>query len=319
MFRLIRALRAAGHVSTLCLVDRHEWDLTQHRARIAQGWPDVDVEVRDFRDGIEDSHAVFATGWESAWTILRSEALGLRCYLVQDYEPWFHAAGSQSLLAEATYGFGFKGITAGAWLPEILRDRHGMEAYGFDFGCDTDRYFVKDVTKARQAVCYYCRPSTPRRAHELAVAALRLFARRHPEAPIHFYGEKVASIDFEVTQHGMLTPAQLNDLYNECAAGLTLSASNVSLVPHEMLASGCIPVVNDARHNRLVLNNEQVLYTPATPFHLAAGLEQATFLSADEQAASIEAATDSVAQRSWEAVGAQVVSLVTQLVSEAGS
>ena len=54
-----------------------------------------------------------------------------------------------------------------------------------------------------------------------------------------------------------------------------LSATNVSLVPHEMLAAGCIPVVNDAEHNRMVLDNAHVAYAPATPFELAASAVRA--------------------------------------------
>ena len=39
-----------------------------------------------------------------------------------------------------------------------------------------------------------------------------------------------------------------------------------------MLSSGCIPVVNDAEQNRMVLDNEHVRYARATPFDLAAAL-----------------------------------------------
>lgn len=317
MFRLIRALRAAGHSSTLYLVDRHGWDVPQHLARIRQGWPDVEIEVRDFRDGVADCHALFATGWESAWTVLRTDALGLRCYLVQDYEPLFHAAGSHSLLAEATYNFGFKGVTAGKWLPSVLEERFGMEAVGFDFGCDRDRYFLKERRGVRRAVSYYCRPTSPRRAHELAVAALRLFSRRNPDVPIHLYGERVQDLGFEAMQHGVLSPEQLNDLYNKCAAGLVLSATNVSLVPHEMLAAGCIPVVNDADHNRLVLDNDQVKYAPATPYHLAAALEDVVRRSSEDEQDQVTRAAASVSGRTWDAVGEEFVSIVTQLVANA--
>ena len=49
--------------------------------------------------------------------------------------------------------------------------------------------------------------------------------------------------------------------------------SHVSLVPHEMLAAGCIPVVNDAVHNRIVLDNRFVRYAPPNSHSLAAELE----------------------------------------------
>ena len=154
---------------------------------------------------------------------------------------------------------------------------YGMAADHFDFGCDLDKYGIDrspDAAGRRGDVCYYCRPSTPRRAHELAVLALDLFASRHPEVEIHAYGEPAGGLPFPVTDHGLLTPEQLNALYNRCIAGLVISATNVSLVPHEMLAAGCIPVVNDAEHNRVVLDSEHVSYAPATPFGLADALSR---------------------------------------------
>ena len=85
--------------------------------------------------------------------------------------------------------------------------------------------------------------------------ALDLFAECHPEVDIHLFGLEGKRLPFAAINHGLQTPEQLNELYNRCIAGLVLSATNVSLVPHEMLAAGCIPVVNDADHNRVVLDN----------------------------------------------------------------
>ena len=205
--------------------------------------------------------------------MLASPARGVRFYLVQDFEPWFYPAGSEALLAEATYRFGFHGITAGRWLPRVLQDTYGMQADHFDFGCDLDRYFL-DGAPERSGVCFYARPNTDRRAFALGMAALDLFSASHPEVDIHLFGDPVRPPGFRAVSHGKLTPEQLNGVYNRCVAGLVLSASNVSLVPHEMLAAGCIPLVNDAEHNRLVLDNAQVAYAPATPFELAGSLAE---------------------------------------------
>ena len=43
---------------------------------------------------------------------------------------------------------------------------------------------------------------------------------------------------FPAVNHGRITPAELAALYNRCTAGLTLSFTNVSLVPDELLACG---------------------------------------------------------------------------------
>ena len=132
------------------------------------------------RPGIEDAHAIFATGWSTAYTVLASPARGTRFYLVQDFEPSFYPAGSESLLAEATYRFGFHGVTAGAWLAELLRASTGCRPTTSTSAATLDRYGL-DRALERDGICYYARSTKPRRAFELGLVALELFAERHPE------------------------------------------------------------------------------------------------------------------------------------------
>lgn len=317
MFRMVRALEQAGHRCIIYLRDEHGWSIDQHRRTIRRGWPAVEAEVRDLASGIEDADAIFATAWQTAYTVLASRARGARLYFVQDFEPAFYAAGSEALLAEATYRFGFHGVTAGAWLTQRLRREYGMGADYFDFGCDLDAYGVDRSTGAdaeRNGICYYCRPSAPRRAHELAVMALDLFAASHPDVPIHMFGERPKGLPCAVVQHGLLSPSQLNQLYNRCLAGLVLSATNVSLVPHEMLAAGCLPIVNEADHNRIVLDNPEVIYAGATPFELAEALCAVVERSASERARHAERAAASVQSRSWQGAGETVEAIVRRVV-----
>lgn len=323
MFRLIGALEAAGHRCVVHLDDRHGWDLDRHRDTIRTWWPWVRAEVRDLTDGIVDAHAVVATGWGSAYAVRTSRSRGARCYLVQDFEPWFSAAGSTQMLAEATYRFGFHGITAGSWLAGKLRAEYGMAADHFDLGCDLDVY-APPVTErrageqpaSRSGVAYYCRPETPRRAHELALVALRILAERRPDLPIHVFGTRLPRPGFDVVQHGELTPTALAELYRGCAAGLVLSATNVSLVPWEMLAAGCIPVVNDAPHNRAVLDNPYVAWADPTPHALAATLERVADLEPLAAAERSRKATDSVTSASWAEAGEKVEAVLRRVVAE---
>lgn len=316
MFRMVAALERAGHACVVYIDDRHGWEIEQHRRTIRTWWPWVGAEVRDLAGGIEDSHAVFATGWQTAYPVLASPALGARCYFVQDFEPLFYPAGSEALLAEATYRFGFHGVTAGRWLAQLVHGEYGMPADHFDFGCDLEHYALAAGSEPgeRNGVCYLCRPDKPRRAHELALAALELFADRHPEVEIHTYGASPGPLPFATTDHGLLTPQQLGELYRRCVAGLVLSATNVSLVPHEMLAAGCIPVVNEAEHNRVVLDNDHVAYAAALPFELAGELSRLVERPAEERRAAALAAAGSVESVSWESSGDQVERILRELV-----
>jgi glycosyltransferase involved in cell wall biosynthesis len=316
ILRLIGAFEQAGHRCTLYLHDRHGWSLRRHELTMRAWWPALQAPIRDAAAGIDDAHAIFATSWETAYQVRLSPAAGARMYLVQDFEPAFHPAGSLSLLAQATYEFGFHGLTAGRWLAIRLQREYGMQADHFDLGADLAHYCLQ-ADRPRQGVCMYARPSTPRRAVELGIAALALFARRHPEVEIHLYGERIRRLPFPARQHGLLHPAQLNELYNRCIAGLCLSATNVSLVPLEMLAAGCIPVLNDAASSRIVLENPQVRYAPATPFDLAGELSALVQRSSAECQAAARAAADSVRGARWQDAGEVAIGAVMRAVQQA--
>ncbi|HEY7073040.1 MAG TPA: hypothetical protein VH479_23135 [Acidimicrobiales bacterium] len=317
IFRMLGALEQAGHRCTIYLYDRWGGTLDHHTDVLRRWWPWVQADVRDYADGIDDAHAIVATAWPTAYAVAASPAKGTRFYFVQDIEPWFEPAGGEALLAEATYRFGFHGITAGRWLAGKLQADYGMPADHFDFGCDLDTYRTgAPAGGARTGVCFFARPKTPRRAFDLGVLALEMFAERHPEVDIHLFGERVGKVGFPAVDHGVMTPKELAALYSRCHAGLVLSATNVSLVPHEMLAAGCIPVVNDAEHNRVVLDNEHVEYAPATPHDLAGALERLAARSPAEAEAAAAQAAASVESRSWDEAGVAVERTVRRVVGE---
>jgi glycosyltransferase involved in cell wall biosynthesis len=178
-----------------------------------------------------------------------------------------------------------------------------MAADAFDFGCDS-AYHLVDGAGVRNGIVFYAKPGAPRRAFELGLMALQLFAQRHPDITIHFYGSRIGKLSFPFENHGLLSPNELNRIYNRCLAGLSLSMTNVSLVPHEMLSAGCIPVVNDAEHNRIVLDNPFVRYVPPTPHALADALGDVV---ATKSFATLAAsASASVSSASWEEAGRTV-------------
>jgi hypothetical protein len=303
MFRLVRHLESLGHTCRLYLYDVYGSRAVDHEATVRSAFPGFRGPVLDATEGMADAHAVFATAWMTAYPAYNDPCAGKRFYLVQDYEPWFFPVGALSALAENTYRMGFHGFTAGRFLAEKLRAEVGMAADWFDFGCDADRYHLMPGTR-RDGVVFYARRQAPRRAFELGMQALELFAEAHPDLWIHTYGEKIGSPGPRFVDHGLVSPDELNALYNRSFAGLSLSMTNVSLVPHEMLAAGCLPVVNEAAHNRVVLDNDHVRYAPATPHDLARALSDVvTTPSFDDVARTASA---SVEGRSWDEAGREL-------------
>jgi glycosyltransferase involved in cell wall biosynthesis len=234
--------------------------------------------------------------------VYSDQCRGKRFYLVQDFEPWFYPLGARNVLADHTYRMGFHAITAGRFLAAKLKAEYGMAADAFEFGSDS-AYHLMDGASVRDGIVFYARPEpwAARRGFDLGIMALQLFAGRHPDIRIHFYGTRIGKLPFAFKNHGLLRPSELNSIYNRCFAGLSLSMTNVSLVPHEMLAAGCIPVVNEAEHNRIVLDNPHVRYACPTPHALADMLSEV--VATKDFAALATAASASVSSASWEDAG----------------
>jgi glycosyltransferase involved in cell wall biosynthesis len=305
-FRMIRYLEQQGHTCRIYLHDVYGGDARRYEPLIRQLFPDVVGSVHDLDSDLADAHATFATSWPTAYVLFNSRHRGARCYLVQDFEPWFYPRGTDHVLSENTYRMGFHAVTAGRWLAQVLRDDYGMTADHFDFGCDTERYRIldgADIDERRRSVAFYSRGGTPRRAAELGFMTMQVLAELRPDVTVHIYGEDVRDPPFRAVQHGVVSPDALNDIYNRCGAGLSLSMTNVSLVPHEMLAAGCIPVVNDAAHNRVVLDNPFVRYATAHPRSLAAEV-LAVLDQPDLAANAAKAAASVIHDSSWDDAGA---------------
>lgn len=283
LLRMVEGLEAAGHRCVLYLYDRYRGDLARHERVIRRCWPKVRAEVRSVAAGLAPLDAYVASGWETAHVLASSPVPTRRLYFIQDFEPWFYPLGSHHVLAEDTYRFGFRSITVGPMLEGLLRERYGVEARTAEFGCDTAVYRLTNPQR-RTGVVFYARRETARRGFELGVLALREFHRRHPDHEIHLFGDPAARVPFPATNHGVLRPADLAELYNRCAAGIALSFTNLSLVPDEMLACGMLPVVGRSGYSEASIDNPYVSWASPTPFGIADALSDAVRPDAPEPA-----------------------------------
>ena len=312
IFRLIRYLEAHGYVNRVYFYNVYRGDHRYYESIVRTHYR-FDGEVASIDEGMEDAHAVIATAWPTAYPVFNARCAGKRFYFVQDFEPYFYPAGALSCLAESTYRMGFHAITIGTCFVEKLRTEFGMVVDSFEYGCDVSRYCRLDGMK-RSGVVFYARPEAPRRGVELGLLAIELFAMRHPEIEVHFYGTRMGKLPFRCIDHGRVTPEELNQIYNRCYAGLTLSMTNVSLVAYEMLAAGCIPVVNDTGYVRTDLKTSFVRYAPAYPQALASELEAVVTMQ-DFEILS-RAAAASVRSITWDEAGSKMDATLRRTLSQ---
>ena len=245
---------------------------------------------------------------------------GTRFYLVQDFEPSFYPAGSESLLAEATYRFGFHGVTAGRWLSELLRRDYGMPADHFDFGRDLTYALDRAVgAEQRTGVCFYSRPRRRAGPTSSPSMALDLFAKRHPEVDIHIYGcERQGAAVRGDRPRRAARPEQLND-------ALQPLHRRARAVGDQRVARPA----RDAR-GRLHPGRQRRRAEPHGARQLARRLRARDAVRAGRRScassssarspsasAAAEAAAASVQGTSWDDAGAAVVRIVERVVADA--
>lgn len=299
--RFVKYLQGQGHRVRFYLYLNNTVDQSSKEAEeiFAKSYG-IDVEVKPIAE-FEDEDVVFATSWDTAYAVFNIQSSQVhKFYFVQDFEPVFYGLGSRYKLAEATYKFGFYGVTAGRWLPEKIKE-YGMQSDYFDFGADLDIYRPKKAIQKKKKIAFYARAHTERRGFELGVMALKIFKDQHPDYEIEFFGQDMSAYDipFEFTDRGILTKEELAKVYHESVACLVLSLTNVSLLPLELLVAGCVPVMNDGENNTMVLgDNDDIAYAPAYPVSLAEELSKAVERKDINQYA--QAMSDKYKSNSWE-------------------
>lgn len=304
LFRFMNYLEKEGHNCTIYLYSVHHYkEIAEIEKDISGSYPKLKAKMQWIESGkdIPAHDAIFATGWETAYPVYSAVAKR-KFYFVQDFEPYFYPVGSENILAENSYKFGFHGITAGGWLSQKLNSEYGMKTSHFDFSADSGLY-KRTNPERRKDVCFYARPVTSRRAFELGIYTLTLFAKKNPDATIHMLGWDVSDYDlpFNCVNHGSMSIDELPEIYNKCAAGLVLSLTNMSLLPLELLACGVIPVVNDGPNNRLVSDNPHIYYAEPSPLELANALSD--IVNRSDQVAMSEKAAKSMGNASWDDSG----------------
>ena len=316
MMRMVAALEKAHHDCTLVLYDPYDADLAERTRIIREGWPHVSARVVKMTGPIEGYDATIATAWQTAHALAKwgADAPMQRFYFIQDYEPYFYPMGAAYSLAEQTYQFGFHLLPLGEMIHGTLRDVAGRSSHLIPFGCDLETYVNEEKTP-RSGIVYYSMPTVARRGFLIAREALKLFHDLQPDQEIHVYGNgRPGDFGVPVTWHGRITPPQLNALYNRTIAGLALSFTNISLVPEEMLAAGCVPVCNDHPYSRLVLTDPSVVWSPPSPASLARTLSEVVQRQLDPLTEGRVQRPDN--RRSWDISTGIFVATIERIVYE---
>ena len=215
-----------------------------------ESWFGCDFSVFVSAEIPEQFDAVVATAWNTALFASRQKCPH-KFYFIQDYEPWFSPMGEGYLLAEQSYGLRLKPITIGRWLADKVSPHYEDVVPFCDFGADLSVYRPFDaVERIPNSVCAVYQPEKDRRLSGVLRDAIKLLIAADENIQIFLYGGDCTEFGSYSRVHalGILTVEECAALYSKCSLGISISASNPSRIPFEMMASG-LPVVEIAREN----------------------------------------------------------------------
>ena len=321
IFRFISMLEKHGLKSDLFICENSQWSSPETVKKIINKhfYPiDVDVFIGSpaTLNQFRKSYSVgIATSWKTAYFLRGSNSVKNKCYFVQDYEPYFYPRGSDYSLAENTYKFGFRGITAGTWLLDRLKNDFGMDCISFDFGYEKLISKKKTIGKGRnKRLLFYARPPTERRGFEVGILALKkvMEARRNIEVLMLGWDVSNYDISFPFQNLGVVPADELSDIYATCDIGLVISYTNISLLPMELLAAGCEVVINKGDNNYWGDNGLGGFhYSDPDPDSIAAKL--INVIDGKISAIKGEDRVSFLQDKSWEKEGGKVANFVRSL------
>jgi glycosyltransferase involved in cell wall biosynthesis len=167
-------------------------------------------------------------------------------------------------------------------------------------------------------VAVYARHETPRRAVELAIAALATLIERRSGVRVVLFGSNhpLAS-PFPCANLGVVHPRTLAQLYRRASAGLVFSLTNLSVVTQEMMASG-LPIVElDGENVSSVIGASGQLARLAAPEPDAIAQELQALLDRPEEAADMaRRARDFVEGRTWAGAAEQLETALARFLTE---
>ncbi|MCL2365866.1 MAG: glycosyltransferase family 1 protein [Oscillospiraceae bacterium] len=240
IFRFVSHLQKRGHKNRIYIFGNNPYRNNEDFRKFVFDNFDLDrsVEVYWSEKYIKYADATIATSWPTAYFVKSFDNTQKKFYFVQDFEPLFYAVGSEYAFAENTYKMGFVGLTAGDWLKNKLENDYAMKCTSFSFSYDKQLYkpFGKRDKKSR--LLFYARPVTQRRMFELGVLALNEFHFKFPEVEIIMAGWDVSDYhtSFPFQNAGTVSTDELGEMYSDCDLVITLSGTNLSLLPLEVMA-----------------------------------------------------------------------------------
>lgn len=271
-FRIAEHLRAHHGVQNRFVVwsaPNEEWFRSALRA-IFPGLADSQIVFHDGSlgerlDDIPDCDVAIATQWPTAYAVAAFRGARRRFYLVQDFEPMFHPAGTLYALAEESYKLGLYGICNTVSMGRFYREDYDGIGSHFVPAVDTEVFHSAGRPEPDSddpvRLFLYARPGHWRNCWELVSLALdELKATYGRRLKVVTAGSWARPEDLGrgIDHLGLLDYKATGDLYRSCDIGISLTVSpHPSYLPLELMACGAAVVAFDLPPGYWILDDER--------------------------------------------------------------
>lgn len=272
VFKICEALEQEGFSVRIYVLysDRPEELI---RSEIRTHFYAIEADVVHFRGAIDEHTFVICTHWTTAYEYRKLRHQGEAFYFVQDFEPLFHAAGSDQARALSTYTAISSIVCYGRWAAAKLGNELGLACASIPFTLDHSNYAPPDAERDRDIdILLFARPSQERRCFSLVIEGLRELKARAPHIKVGLFGEPgYDALGFDFVSFGLLTePARLAELYRRSKVGICFSTTNPSQLGYEMVACGAILVDVAVQFHELNFGGDDfVAYCQGAPESIA--------------------------------------------------
>ncbi|QWT24882.1 hypothetical protein KPL76_05855 [Subtercola sp. PAMC28395] len=268
------------------------------------------VPIHEMKNsGFSESDVWIATYWTTAHALdvaARLQLIDRRrvIYLIQDYEPLFLPASTDSALASATYHAGFVSLVNSTPLRAFLKERESLQVDAArTFAPRLDHKLLEKAALERESmsgslrILFYGRPSKPRNMFNLGVSALRSVAPELVKSGCHVTFRSIGEThrDIELSDGAVLRSVgkvSWGEYFKVLASAdvlLSLQASpHPSHPPLDAVASGGRSVTNEVAGTRAHLHPRLFAVNPDPDELCGAILEARSQHEADRRASGFD-------------------------------
>jgi GT2 family glycosyltransferase len=266
--RLSSLLRAGHQVESQFIVYDAPWQSPYRmEALLAMAGGEGRVHVLRHEGELAELPAcdgVISTHWTGSWLAQSHPGAAKRAYLVQDFEPLSHAAGTLYSLAEQTYRLDLLGLFNSPGVHAFITRDYPLKGVCFEPVADPVFLAPRSAPDSRKVrLLCLAHPLVPESGFEMALPVLRRIKQElHHEVEIICVGSAFEPERFDaggvLESRGVLTSVEAAETYRTCdvALGLSFTLHPTQQVLNAM-ASGVAVVINDNPAFRWLLEPDQ--------------------------------------------------------------